>query len=268
MSPAAQAEAHHPTTIESFGPALASLHLDSPEVVLDEVIQPLRPPLPSRDPTCSSCATPATEPHLFKKTKRQYLAGEIVRINESVHTPIERLFEGVGNGELWRRRVTRNGSFSSSLMPRKKPPRPSVVLNPTPLTGATDGTHTMLMATYTSTHQFRDLPLVLKHFCVPVSPHCEICEDVEHLHTTPEWQGVHSWMIVHPFYSPGAVVGGWEWKNAGGKRQKGHSFKVDRQELARLFETSKRKYEEWSTTCLQEGYPEDCYKDYRVSCVP
>ncbi|KAI1786335.1 hypothetical protein LXA43DRAFT_1034253 [Ganoderma leucocontextum] len=227
-------------------------------------------PCPRGDPACQSCTTPARERHRFNKTKNQYVNGEIIKINESVHTPIEsKVFKGIAQPKA----ATLNKS-SSSLRPRgqDKGGRPGVVLSPRrirPKKGTEDRTrtYTMLLATYTDIRNFCDLPPVLQHFCVPVSPHCEICADVEHLHTTPEWQKKNAWLIALPFSSPREVSGRWVWEDENGKRQYECSFRVDTPVCTELLNIHNRKWKEWTAKCaVEDEYVEDRYKEYEVSC--
>ena len=211
------------------------------------------------DPSCKSCTAPEEAPYRFNKLSRKYLYGEILQVNESVHAPIDPLFASVARAKA---------EFPTQVIPRGrgKGPRPAVVLVARPIQLEIEETYTMLMTTYSNTYNLAELPSVLQLFCMPVSPHCEIQAGVEHLHTIPEWQKEHVWLLALPFNSPGEVFGRWRWQDERGKRCGELSFYVDEEALFELAEIQGRKWDEWSKKSLdEEGYLEACYEEYEVS---
>ena len=213
----------------------------------------LPPPSSRGDPSCKSCTTPEEVPYRFNKMSRRYLYGEILQVNESVHAPIDPLFASVARAKA---------EFPTQVIPRGrgKGPRPAVVLVARPIQLEIEETYTMLMTTYSNTYNLAELPSVLQLFCMPVSPHCEIQAGVEHLHTIPEWQKEHVWLLALPFNSPGEVFGRWRWQDEHGKRCGELSFYVDEKALFELAEIQGRKWDEWSKKSLdEEGYLEACY---------
>ena len=222
------------------------------------------------DPACEQCATPMTQRHLFDKALGlyRYAYGEIIRINESVHAPIEPILSPYQQA----RSLASGGSPSQTRGRGSKGPRPCVVLtnpgNPRQAKGSKP-TKTMLLATFSGIHKFDNLPRVLQHFCMPVSPHSEIGADVEHLHTTPEWQRDHAWLILRPFYSSGAVSGRWRWQDKNGKRPKECSFRLDGAVLSQVEDICRRRFQEWNTLCSGDkglAYGRECLREYKVSC--
>ncbi|KAM5537851.1 hypothetical protein V8D89_008493 [Ganoderma adspersum] len=228
-------------------------------------IQPRNQSPPKRDPACEHCTTPMVNRHLFDQALApdRYAYGEIVKIRESVQVPIKRVLTPCRQAMV----PTSSGGFSWPRSKGKK--RPGVVLglsgNPR-LAKGMNGTKMVLMATFNGKHKFDNLPRVLRHFCMPISPHYEIGIDVEHIHTTPEWQKDHVWAILPPCVSSGKVFGRWEWKDEVGNVQKECSFKLDEKALSQLADTYKKRFGEWSAICLaDEGYQEECLKEYLES---
>lgn len=221
---------------------------------------------PNRDPACENCAAPATERHCFNRDLKggRYAYGEIIAINESVHAPIDQLF-AVPSAHS----TAVMSTSSLGLRPRgdDKNPRPGVVLSiPQRTAKDSNGTKVRLMAGFINIYKLDDLPPVLQQFCMPVSPHYEIGMNVEHLHTTPEWQKDHAWLILPPYVSSRAVQGRWRWRDANGKRPEGCSFEVDNDTLSQLENIYVRRFKEWSEKCSEEGYREERHKEYQVSC--
>ena len=126
-------------------------------------------------------------------------------------------------------------------------------------------TYTCVMATYHNTHTYDRLPPVLQHFCIPVSPHCEVSEKVAHLHTSPEWQRWHVWMIAYPFFSSGEVLGRWEWRDATNTRTPDRSFIVNPDMMRQLREIEQRKWEVWDKLAEDYRYLLARYNEYEVS---
>ena len=231
------------------------------------MLRPRPGPAPQRDPTCSTCSEPLATQHAIDPNKKQYAIGDIVAIQESVHTPIDPLFASVAAVQPAASSLDNVSRVSKGLDGEGSPVRPAVILEPRLIAQQDqeeDTSYLMLMATYKGTHTLAELPLVLQHFCVAVSPHCEIGEDVTHLHTSPEWQKDHAWLIARPFFSSGTVSKRWGWKDGQGKAQAGSAFKVDKPDVTRLLRTHQTKWEEWLEQCEQKGYLEDRYKEYEV----
>lgn len=228
--------------------------------------RPLPPP-PQPDPACSTCVTPSTTLYRHDPEAKSYLEGEIIGIRESVHRPIDHIFslnipsmapllDRRGIGKVRPAIVWNDGSLASLGSE-------SADLDPTiPTT-----TRACLMATYEGNYALETLPQILRdNFAVPISPHCEIGEGTPHLHTCPEWQKDHTWLIVYPFTSMGVVDGRWFYKALDGSKQKEYSFKVEESMLDMLSELRQEKMDLWSQRCLEEGdYITQCLEDYAVS---
>ena len=126
-------------------------------------------------------------------------------------------------------------------------------------------TYTCVMATYHNTHTYDRLPPVLQHFCIPVSPHCEVSEKVAHLHTSPEWQRRHTWVIARAFFSKGKVLGRWQWLDENYTRTADRSFKIDRQTIDQFWLIEQQKWEKWEEQAADAGYLQARYVEYNVS---
>ncbi len=126
-------------------------------------------------------------------------------------------------------------------------------------------TYTCIIATYRGIHTFAHLPPVLKHFCVPVSPHYEIDKDGTHLHTSPEWQRAHAWLIACAFFSFEPVLGRWEWKDDTNTRRSEFSFRFYKKMFKDLETIHAEKWEEWWEHAEEKGYLEVRYMEYEVS---
>lgn len=218
--------------------------------------RPKTPP-PQYDPKCSRCSNPKTAPYRFDPiaTHPRYGEGDILRIRESVHAPIDTLFFQI-NDTL----------YSAQTLSPKKSPRPGVVVEYRPIKLPQERTMVYLMATYFKTYTFARLPPVLHHFCLPVSPHCEVNTDVAHVHTSPEWPTAHTWLIAVPFVSHGKVVGRWGWKDQTDTYQSGLSLRVDKKGLQQLLDIHRQKQVEWWAQCAKdEGFLHARYEEYQVS---
>ncbi|KAM5537958.1 hypothetical protein V8D89_008434 [Ganoderma adspersum] len=235
---------------------------------IQPTIQPADQSFPKGDPACGQCTAPMTQRHLFDKAlgPGRYAYGEIIGINESVHAPIEQIL----TPDRRTMPLPSTGSPSRTQGRRRKGPRPGVVLT---IPGnhrranSMNGTKTMLLATFSGIHKFDNLPRVLRHFCMPVSPHSEIGAEVEHLHTTPEWQRDHAWLILHPIVSSGTVSGRWRWKDKNGKSPKECSFKLDGAVLSQMEDVYNRRFKEWSANCLGHkglAYLQECVREYKI----
>ncbi|KAI0800130.1 hypothetical protein C8Q74DRAFT_1234487 [Fomes fomentarius] len=226
--------------------------------------RPLPPP-PQPDPTCSTCLSPNTTLYRHHPEAKSYLEGEIIGIRESVHRPIDHIFgltipsmapllDGRGIGKVRPAIVWDDDGPTASLESE------SADLDPTiPTT-----TRACLMASYEGNYALDTLPQILRdNFAVPISPHCGIREGTPHLHTSPEWQKDHTWLIVYPFTSLGVVDGRWLHRALGGRKQKEHSFKVEESMLDMLYDLCQEKMDRWSQRCLEEeDYITQCLEDY------
>ncbi|PIL33675.1 hypothetical protein GSI_04299 [Ganoderma sinense ZZ0214-1] len=237
------------------GRDLTELAPDSPSTHPDV---PLRDQfLPKRDPACEQCTTPMTQRHLFDQALEpgRYAYGEIVMINESVHVPIDHILTP------YRQKMGLASTSTLSLARSRRKERPGVFLGRRPK-GA-NGTEMMLMATFSGIYKHDDLPRLLRLFCLPISPHCGIGATIEHLHTTPEWQKNHGWLILHPFSSLATVSGRWKWKDEDGTYQKECSFKLDEEVISQLEEIHNRRFKEWNAKCSDKGYLRECLEEYQ-----
>ncbi len=144
-------------------------------------------------------------------------------------------------------------------------PQPGVAMEARRVTLDKENTYICIMATYHGIHSFAFLLSVLKHFCLPVSPHCKVDTDVTHLHTSPEWQRRHISVIARVFLSEGQVLGRWEWRDEDYRRTLDHSFKIDRSMLNKFWLIEQQKWAEWEEWAADEGYLRACYIEYDVS---
>ena len=223
--------------------------------------QPSSQPPPTVYAGCAECKNPVTTP--YNHDPVFCAAGDIIRLQESIHAPVES--------------ILRSSGPSSSAAPRlaikqnEGKQRPAVVIKPFDISVVSDAAapanrklQTCLMATYDGTYTFERLPRVLKHFCLPISPHPELHCCPEHVHTIPQWQG-SGWFIAVVFVSTGAVTGRWLWSR-NGRWQKDSSFRIDLDHLEYLIELCRQKQAEWQSWCQEEPRElERCKEEYIVS---
>ncbi|TFK88050.1 hypothetical protein K466DRAFT_598985 [Polyporus arcularius HHB13444] len=126
------------------------------------------------------------------------------------------------------------------------------------------------MASYKDTYTYDSLPDVLRsHFAVPVSPHCEIRPGDEHLHTSPEWQNRHIWLLVLPFQSAGTVVKRWGWKDDTHTHRDDLSFKIEENAHAQLMATIHSRMMGWNHSCsAKKAYHKACREQYDIFREP
>ncbi|RDX48719.1 hypothetical protein OH76DRAFT_1404664 [Lentinus brumalis] len=120
------------------------------------------------------------------------------------------------------------------------------------------------MASYEGLRTYDALPDVLKlHFAITVSPHCEVCPGDGHLHTTPEWQNPHIWLVGIPFASNAHVAGRWGWKDASRLHQNDKGFIVEEKIRHDMTETFQLRMDGWMTSCWkQKDYSKRCKEEY------
>ncbi|RPD68992.1 hypothetical protein L226DRAFT_494839 [Lentinus tigrinus ALCF2SS1-7] len=230
---------------------------------------PPQPP-PNRDKTCTSCHTPSATLYPRDPTDTDYVTGEIVVMHESVHAPIDQIFASNNLG-LKAAPVPSITSRRTKSTTRGKL-RPAVVLDDDSDDVAPDANTTIraacLMASFGGIVRYEHLPDILKHhFGLPVSPHCEITEGVAHLHTGPEWQKDHMWLIASPFKSSGQVLGRWQWQDVdkGGEPRTDRSFLVEDGELIKLKAVCEERMKEWMNRCVSdEQHIVRCKEQYDV----
>ncbi len=229
-----------------------------------------RPPTPPprQDPDCDRCKIPVTLAYYFDPTlaiKKYFQLGEVLQIRESAHTPIDRLFArivettGVSSSK---------GSVSSARFYQDldRHPRPGVVMELRRIKLSREKTYTCIRATDLNIHTDTRLPPVLQHFWIPVSPHCEVGKGVAHLHTSPEWQRRHVWLITHAFFSSGDVLGRWEWRDKIYTRTPDQSFMIDPDMMGQLWEIEQQKWKAWEERATDNKYLLARYNEYQVSC--
>ncbi len=124
----------------------------------------------------------------------------------------------------------------------------------------------VVMASYEGLRTYDALPDVLKlHFAITVSPHCEVCPGDGHLHTTPEWQNPHIWLVGIPFASNAHVAGRWGWKDASRLHQNDKGFIVEEKIRHDMTETFQLRMDGWMTSCWkQKDYSKRCKEEYDV----
>ncbi len=236
-------------------------------------------PIPWTDSsTCALCKTPSKRLHQVDPSNRWHEKGAVIRIHESVHTPVDRLFK--------RMKIQQDGPNTEETESRggdpDGKPRPAIFWRveqtsrgrqPNAQTwkfaGPQLATEVCLLTSYNDSHLFSQLPKVLRdHFAVPISPHLEIHEDVPHIHTSPEWQREHVWFLALPVLSRGKVYGRWEWKDAKDCRQPHLSFEVEVSAILQLRELCEKRYKDWAAACLAHaGYVRECQEEYEVSTI-
>ncbi len=214
------------------------------------------------DPQCERCSNPSTTPFTVDPNEREWRAGDIVILNESIHLPIDTVL-----GNPVRLQSTGSSSAGGSRCGKE---RSAIVwkVNSGP-TGQVTGIWYVLMASYEGLHTYDSLPKILKaHFAVPVSRHCEIRPGDSHLHTTPEWQARHIWLVAVPFRSDGHVVSRWGWKDVrnGGSHQDDKGFRVEGNAWIQLRGVIESKMRGWTEECMsRKKYPPECKEEYDVS---
>ena len=249
-------------------------------------------PLPtSPHPNCPLCTNPDRALYVFEDTDGVYSAGEIVKLQESVHKPIQQIFDA----SRWSL-----GIHHSQPNTLEGPPDPShdsiCAQAPSQRTTLTDGTRpsgnvsgpkrpafiwpslegkpdeggqfVCLMTGYRGAHAFVHLPRILQHFCMPISPH-ELGDPDRphdhHLHTHPEWQKEYQWFIAYPFHSMGRIHGRWCWNDAEGNRTSHASFRLTKERLAELEDIWTKRFEELTRMGVEQpGLLEQYLVEYKV----
>lgn len=196
-------------------------------------------------------------------------------LHESVHTPIDLLFAAAATQPRipgLAAAAPAPSNASRSTMTNRGKQRPAVIWDDDIVDDSlSDDLNTpvraCLMASFEGFTTYQSLPDVLKnHFCLPVSPHCEITEGIPHLHTAPEWVKHHTWLIASPFSSFAKVSGRWQWEDEKQKRHADHSFRVDDAQYIKLRAVCENRLVEWMTRCVNnEEYIADCKTQYDVS---
>ncbi len=197
------------------------------------------------DPECLGCCNPADAP-IFNGDST-FHAGDVLLLQDSVHAPIDLL--------LWPnsrpREVKLDGKYRPAVLWKVRP----------------DGALKFsLCASYEGIHDYQSLPRVLRdHFAIPMSPHCEICAGDGHVHTSPEWQKSHTWVIGIGHPSDGQIEGRWLWEENHVK-QEDLSFLVEEAALEKLELACHERWLTWSCKTEKDvEYLFQCRREYKVN---
>ncbi|RPD57930.1 hypothetical protein L227DRAFT_655198 [Lentinus tigrinus ALCF2SS1-6] len=214
--------------------------------------------VPTHDPTCPLCKAPVTSWYKHNPFANSYLTGEIIRLHESVHAPIDEIFAR-SKVALSPARAASKGPRPAIVFGKARPIRPSKG-RPIPTTDV------LLLTTYKEIHSSKLLPVILKdYFAIPVSPHCEAGTCEFHIHIHPEWQKANTWLLLYPVDSSGAVDGGWQYMNRVGMSQTDLSFKVADKYLSILGSTWHERMDTYVRKCKDlAGYEENCRSVYDI----
>lgn len=234
---------------------------------------------------CDDCHQPSTTP--YKPDPQLYAQGDICAIFESPSVPVYLILTGAPPRS---RSTSRIPQSTGSLMHKLKEavtgrtssqsnrstgssdanPRPALILQNVILP-CEEGEMTVtvcLLATFNSTVAREDLPLVLRHFCIPVSPHPLATGDEWHIHTMPQWEKSDTWIIAIPFESKMKHIPE-RWKDRRREAKPDGSFKLSLQATADLLTECEKRAQEWDRQCQEEGQTlaSDALKDYDVSAT-
>lgn len=164
--------------------------------------------------------TAGDEPTARTNNDRRYLGiGDVRSIRESVFTPcFEILSHPATNVPTWLLNLS-DTSFQSIKSKKRRATRktrPCIIMKQGKLreNNKTDA-HICLLATFEKTPMDK-LPLLFRHFCVPIAPHDEIPKPnaERHLHSLPyEWGRCNAWMIAWAMKSTRPLGEPWVDKN-------------------------------------------------------
>ncbi|KAI0774872.1 hypothetical protein BD413DRAFT_537275 [Trametes elegans] len=211
-----------------------------------------------------SCRFPPTATYIPDSRTGTYEAGDICSIYESTSTPIYLLLTGKQPpsrksvnrtwGSFVFARSTRSGLSLSNYdtggtsTPNGGNPRPCLILRRTFIAPASSQTaYICLMATFDNTREHTDLPLVLRHFAIPIYPHTYAASGFHHTHSTPTWPKEGAWIIALPFESSSSVVGRWEDRRR--KSRPDGSFMLSEEDYTKFYQLCLGRREEWDAMC-------------------
>ncbi|KAI0824975.1 hypothetical protein BC628DRAFT_1376826 [Trametes gibbosa] len=235
---------------------------------------------------CDDCRLPSMTP--YKPNPHLYAVGDICAIFETPSVPVyliltqgpppsgstSRIYQsarsmlaGLHNAKaaVTGRTSSHSGGSTESSDTR---PKPALILQDVILPyeeGDSDKVTVCLLATFRATFHREDLPLILRHFCIPVSPHHLATEGEVHIHTIPQWEKSESWLIAIPFQSKvrERICGRWMDKRK--EAEPDGSFKLNVQARAALQIECEMRRQEWERQCHEEGstLANDALKDYK-----
>ena len=247
-----------------------------------------QPSSTSPHPNCPLCANPDRAQYVSEEGDSVFATGEIVILQESVHTPIRHIFDASGSplvihpsqpniltgplgpshDSLRAQAPSERTNLTGITWPSSvgSPPKRPAVIWPS-LEGEPDdrGQFVCLMTGYRGAHAFVHLPRILQHFCMRISPH-DLADPEhphdDHLHTHPEWPKEYQWFIGYPFISKGRIHGPWD--------VEGYptNFRLTQDEVAELDEICTEKYKAWMRKCVEEpGLLEESQAEYKVGVL-
>ncbi|KAH9846519.1 hypothetical protein C2E23DRAFT_573745 [Lenzites betulinus] len=188
---------------------------------------------------CLRCQQPSLAPYIPSNPqvkKPEYTPGDIYGIFETIATAVAYFFEEE-NPKRGRKRPN-TIKRPSLIFHRSAPPNRDKT---------TQFIVVCLFATFHVTQRFEDLPTVLKHFCVPVSPNVLIKPGIEHMHTDPEWAREDAYLLLLPFPARRHRLDV-RWEDGRHGDVVGASFRLNEEEyrkIVALTDATFKKWEEW-----------------------
>ncbi|KAI0645113.1 hypothetical protein C8Q79DRAFT_969786 [Trametes meyenii] len=233
--------------------------------------------------SCDQCRRPPSEVQAYQPDfdTKHYEEGDICAIYESMSLPIYKLLTGeppqnrsrasIGF-KAWTRSKLRISFADSEDVKPPRNPRPCVILERTPITTPSESASPVtlkficLMATFNDTHELYNLPEVLQHFCIPISPHHLAVPGKPHVHTSPPWLKENTWLIALPFHSSAEIKGRWGIKRDG-TRPKG-PFGLTPEALDSINKLMESRAISWANLCLANPrLKEQSLKHYKAFCA-
>lgn len=236
---------------------------------------------------CIGCRHPTTTPYMPDPTV--YAEGDICAIYETTSTPVYLLLTNKRPPSQSSTNIPRRRSKSRKWLPRfrqskssitpanlesdsfqwksKSGPRPGIILRQVNIPSAekSDTVMVCLLATFDETVDREELPLVLRHFSFPVSPHRLAGLGDAHAHTIPQWQKEDAWIIAIPFSSTFERISG-RWRDHREEARPDGSFALSEDDQLVLMTICAEKRDEWNRQCFENPrLADDSLEEYDVS---
>ncbi|KAI1790358.1 hypothetical protein LXA43DRAFT_865268, partial [Ganoderma leucocontextum] len=181
------------------------------------------------------------------KQSAKYTRGDVYGLKESVYTPIYDILQ-----ESFPQHGAGSDAFRRSQQSfRDITTTPDVIVNPRPAIIMQDkdddrGSLMVCLATRYEGEDISKLPLIFRHFSIPIAPHDHISPGhLSHLHSYPEWGRNNAWIIARPF--PSNATRGCVWDTQIDGEEVPYVFGEDA--MGFLEEECDRKREEWISMC-------------------
>ncbi|KAI0629497.1 hypothetical protein C8Q77DRAFT_1140669 [Trametes polyzona] len=230
-------------------------------------------------PQCVSCDKPLTVSYIPDTNTLQ--RGDVCAVHETVSTPVWLLLrdrrppsqcppENMSWGTAqYAARVRSQASKSrshASTFPTEYA-RPAVVFTKVDLSKtlpSKDPVNICIMTSLKGVDNSRNLPHVLRHLCIAISPHIEAVPGVAHTHTTPEWKREGTWLLLYRFTTILERVTG-RWTDTISEDQRITSFNISVEELKRLDVLCTTRLASWDLMCANDpGLRERSLKEYQA----